>query len=151
MNEARLASVPLGGHYKLPIDHYPSTEKEKEDMNNVPYSSVIRSIMYLMISTRPDLAHAISVLSRFMSNPGRSHWDAVKWLMRYLKNTMYEGLLFKSSQNEVELLGYTDADYAGDRDKRKSISAYAFTVCGNCLSWKLHLQAVVALSTTEAK
>nr|XP_048329726.1 secreted RxLR effector protein 161-like [Ziziphus jujuba var. spinosa] len=120
-------------------------------MNNVPYSSAIGSVMYLMISTRPDLAYAISILSRFMSNPGRGHGDVVKWLMRYLKFIMHEGLLFKGSQDEVELLGYTDADYAGDRDKRKSISAYGFTVCGNCVRWKSHLQPVVALSTTEAE
>ncbi|XP_060670663.1 secreted RxLR effector protein 161-like [Ziziphus jujuba] len=151
MSEAKPVSVPLGGHYKLSMEQCPSNEQEREDMITVPYSSAIGSVMYLMISTRPDLAYAVSVLNRFMSNPGRSHWDAVKWLLRYLKLTANEGLVFKGSKDGIELLGYTDANYAGDRDKRKSISAYAFTVCGNCVSWKSHLQAIVALSTTEAE
>nr|XP_048318598.1 secreted RxLR effector protein 161-like [Ziziphus jujuba var. spinosa] len=151
MSEARPANVPLGGHYQLSIDQNPSTEQEKEDMSSVPYLSVMRSIMYLMISTRPDLVFAMSVRSRFMSNPGRCHWKAMKWLIRYLKLTVNEGLLFKSRKGGVELLGYTNADYAWDLDKRRSISAYAFTLCGNCISWKSHLQAVVALSMTEAE
>ncbi|XP_060667889.1 uncharacterized protein LOC132799611 [Ziziphus jujuba] len=129
---ARAASVPLGGHYKLFAYQCPITEQEKEYMSGVPYSSAIGSITYLMVSIRPDLARAVSVLSKFTFNPRRSHWDAMEWLMRYLKFTTNEGLLFKGSQEGVELLGYTDADYAGDQDKRKSISTYAFIVYGNC-------------------
>ncbi|XP_060670432.1 secreted RxLR effector protein 161-like [Ziziphus jujuba] len=75
----------------------------------------------------------------------------MKWLLRYVKQTLNEGLIYKGNQESVELNGYLDSDYAGDRDKRRSISAYAFTLCGNCISWKSQLQPVVALSTTEAE
>nr|XP_048331591.1 secreted RxLR effector protein 161-like [Ziziphus jujuba var. spinosa] len=117
----------------------------------VPYTNAVGSVMYVMILTRPDLAHSISVLSRFMANPGRGHWEALKWLLRYLKHTANEGLIYKKDSSEVELNGYLDSDYAGDRDKRRSMSSYAFTLCGNCISWKSQLQPVVALSTTESE
>ena len=73
MQDAKVANVPLGSHFKLSSDQCPGTEAEKEDMMNVPYSHAIGSVMYMMVCTRPDLAHAISVLSRYMSNPGREH------------------------------------------------------------------------------
>ena len=122
-----------------------------EDMVSVPYSSAIGSVMYTMICTRPDLAHSISLLSKYMSNPGRSHWEALKWLLRYIKGTVNEGLVYHSSKKGVELTGFVDSDYAGDRDKRRSTTAYVFTLCGNCVSWKSQLQSVVALSSTEAE
>ena len=122
-----------------------------EDMLSVPYSSAIGSIMYIMICTRPDLAHSISLLSKYMSNPGREHWEAVKWLLKYIKGTLTEGLVYHSSKEGVKLIGFVDSDYAGDRDKRRSTTAYVFTVCGNCVSWKSQLQSVVALSSTEAE
>ena len=76
-----------------------------ENMVSVPYSSAIGSVMYTMICTRPDLAHSISLLSKYMSNPGRSHWDALKWLLRYIKGTVNEGLVYHSSKKGVELTG----------------------------------------------
>ncbi|GAB2291727.1 hypothetical protein Dimus_038172 [Dionaea muscipula] len=107
--------------------------------------------MYSMVSTRPDLSFSISLLSRFMSNPGPDHWNALKWLLRYLNCTAASGLLFKKWTNELDLVGYVDADFAGDRDGRKSTTAYCITVGGNCVSWKTQLQPLVALSTTEAE
>ena len=134
MQDAKVANVPLGSHFKLSSDQCPGTEAEKEDMMNVSYSHAIGSVMYMMVCTRPDLAHAISVLSRYMSNPGREHWEAVKWLMKYLKGSTNVGLLFEHCPNGVILEGFVDSDFAGDKDKRRSTSAYMFTSCGNCIS-----------------
>ncbi|XP_031264308.1 secreted RxLR effector protein 161-like [Pistacia vera] len=120
-------------------------------MENVPYYNAIGSVMYSMISTRPDLAYAISLLSRFMSNPGNEHWNALKWLIRYINGTVQIGLIFCKTYASLDLVGYVDADFAGDRDSRKSITAYYFTLGGNCVSWKAQLQPLVALSTTEAE
>ena len=64
---------------------------------------------------------------------------------------MNEGLVYHSSKGGIELVGYVDSDYAGDRDKRRSTTAYVFTLCGNCISWKSQLQPVIALSSTEAE
>ena len=120
-------------------------------MENVPYSHAIGSVMYLMVSTRPDIAYAVSVLSRYMSNPGLTHWEAVKWLLRYLAHTTHYGLTFSKSGNSVCLNGYVDANYANDRDNRKSTTSFIFTLCGSCISWKSQLQPIVALSTTESE
>ncbi|TXG46575.1 hypothetical protein EZV62_027921 [Acer yangbiense] len=76
--------------------------------------------MYSMINTRPDLAQAISVLSRYMAKPGKGHWNAMKWLLRYISSTISVGLIYDCSNSELELIGYVDYDYTGDRDKRST-------------------------------
>ena len=96
-------------------------------MARVPYSNVVGSVMYNMICTTPDLAHSISSLSRYMANPGREHWEALKWLLRYIKATVNEGLVYRGGKEAVELIGYVDADYASDRDRRMSTTTYVFT------------------------
>ena len=65
----------------------PSNETEKSDMQRVPYASAVGSLMYAMVCTRPDIAHVVGIVSRFLSNPGREHWNAVKWILRYLHGT----------------------------------------------------------------
>ncbi|XP_060969596.1 secreted RxLR effector protein 161-like [Cannabis sativa] len=120
-------------------------------MKEVPYAEAIGSVMYTMISTRPDIAYAVSVLSRFMSNPGEEHWKGLKWLLRYLKGTASYGLKFNKTGSKMKLEGFVDADYASNRDTRKSITSYCFQLNECCISWKVQLQPVVALSTTEAE
>ncbi|XP_052197308.1 secreted RxLR effector protein 161-like [Diospyros lotus] len=120
-------------------------------MEDIPYANVIGTIMYSMISTRPDLAYSISLLSRFMSNPGKSHWDAPKYVLRYIKGTTGVGLSYMKRGENLDLVGYVDSDFAGDRDTRKSTTAYMFSLGGNCISWKAQLQPLVALSSTEAE
>ena len=66
-----MVSSPLASHFKLSSRHSPSTDKEKEDMRRVPYASAVGSLMYAMVCTRPDIAYAVGVVSRFLSNPGR--------------------------------------------------------------------------------
>ncbi|KAL0388456.1 UNVERIFIED_CONTAM: Retrovirus-related Pol polyprotein from transposon TNT 1-94 [Sesamum radiatum] len=104
-----------------------------------------------MVSTRPDIAYAVSCLSRFMSNPGTTHWEALKWLFRYLNGSNNSGIKFSKCSEGVKLMGYVDSNYANDRDSRRSTTSYVFTLCGACISWKSQLQNIVALSTTEAE
>lgn len=145
-------SVPLAKHFKLSLSQSPKTDEEAEKMLNIPYSNAVGSLMYLMVCTRPDLAHRMSVVSRYMSNPGREHWQAVKWILRYVKTTVAYGLLYTQSDNQSShLLGYVDADYAADCDKRRSLTGYVFPYFGNLVSWRTFLQSVVALSTTESE
>ena len=81
-------------------------------MAKVPYEKAVGSLMYLMTCTRPDLALAMGKVSRYMSNPGKMHWEAVKWILRYLKGTTDLGLMFDArSDNAKALIGYVDADY----------------------------------------
>lgn len=106
--------------------------------------------MYAMIGSRPDLAYAVGLVSRFMSRPGEIHWEAVKWLLRYMNCSAEVQLVF-TREKEFKIQGYCDSDFAGDRDKSRSLSGYVFTIGGNVVSWRSSLQPVVALSTTEAK
>ena len=149
MKEAKPVTTPLGGHYKLSKSSCPSTEEENKKMVAIPYSSAVGSLMYAMVCTRPDIAHAVGVVSRFLSNPGKQHWEAVKWIFRYLRRTSKLCLSF--GRGKLVLEGYTDADMAGDLDGRKSTSGYLFTFAGGAVSWQSKLQKCVALSTTEAE
>ena len=149
MHKVKVVSSPLATHFKLSTKQSPSTDKEKEDMERVPYASAVGSLMYAMVCTRPDIAHAVGVVSRFLSNPGREHWNAVKWIMRYLRGTSRLRLSF--GNGKPLLVGYTDADMAGEVDTRKSTSGYLITFSGGAVSWQSKLQKCVALSTTEAE
>ena len=149
MSKAKVVSSPLASHFKLNSKHSPSTDKEMEDMRRVLYASAVGSLMYAMVCTRSDIAYAVGVVSRFLSNPGRHHWEAVKWIMRYLRGTFKLKLTFGSGK--PILVGYTDSDMAGDVDNRRSTSGYLMTFSGGAVSWQSRLQKCVALSTTEAE
>ena len=102
-----------------------------------------------MVCTQPDIAHAVRVVSRFLSDPGKEHWAAVKWILRYLQGTSKMSLCF--GKGEPILDGFTDSDMAGDIDSRKSTSGYLITFAGGAVAWQSRLQKCVALSTTEVE
>ncbi|CAM8954218.1 unnamed protein product [Rhodiola kirilowii] len=151
MLECKPTKIPLGGHLELTKDFCPKTESERKKMAAVPYDVVVGSVMYAMLCTRPDLAFAVSVLSRFMSCPGEKHWEGMKYLLKYLAGTTYIGLMFAKHGSEHDLYGYVDSDFASNKDNRKSTTSFFYTWAGNCISWKSQLQSVVALSSTEAE
>ncbi|XP_038904386.1 secreted RxLR effector protein 161-like [Benincasa hispida] len=101
-----------------------------------------------MVCTRPDLALAISVVSRFMGQPGKEHWQAVKRIFRYLRGTSDVGLVYGTC-TECLVTGYSDSGYAEDVDSRRSMTGYVFTLGGFIVSWKATLQPTVTFSTTE--
>ncbi|RVW94385.1 Retrovirus-related Pol polyprotein from transposon TNT 1-94 [Vitis vinifera] len=109
MNEAKPVSTPLGSHFKLSKEQSLKTEEERDHMSKVPYASAIGSLMYAMVCTRPDIAHAVGVVSRFMSKPGKQHWEAVKWILRYLKGSLDTCLCF------------TEAEYVAATEARKEM------------------------------
>ena len=134
--DARSVSIPLASHFKLSKEHLPKTEQEKKEMSRIPYANIVGSSMYLMICTRPDVAHAISVASRYMSDPGREHWAALKWILKYLKGSMNVSLHFGDgawSEGDDVLHGFCDSDYAANMDNRKSQSGYIFTLFGTVI------------------
>ena len=94
MNEAKPMSTPFGSHFKPSKEQSSKTEAERDHMSKVPYASAIGSLMYAMMCIRPDIAHAVGVVSRFMSRPGKQHWEAVKWILRYLKGSSDTCLCF---------------------------------------------------------
>ena len=100
--------------------------------------------------TRPDITYAVSNVAKFCANPAKEHWIAVERIMRYLVGTMYLALLYR--KNELKsCVGFSDADWAGDLDERKSTSGYIFQLSGAAISWRSKKQAYVALSTAEAE
>ncbi|KAJ8751906.1 hypothetical protein K2173_000652 [Erythroxylum novogranatense] len=106
--------------------------------------------MYLA-HTRPDLAYALSVVSQFMHNPGEQHMNAVMRILRYLKSTPAKGILFTKSAHSQGINVYTDADWAGAIDDRRSTSGYFTFVGGNLVTWRSKKQNVVARSSAEAE
>eukprot|EP00253_Pinus_taeda_P032794 PITA_32794 len=132
----------------------PKTQEEEEDMSRVPYASAVGSLMYAMVCTRPDIAHAVGVLSRFMSKPGKEHWTAVKRVFRYLRGTSDYGLCYQGRpglDRVLHIRSFVDADWAGDLDQRRSTSGYVFNLFGGAVSWMSKKQSVVALSTTKTE
>ena len=106
MQNAKPVSTPLAIHFKLTKKMCPKTQEEIKYMFRVPYSSRVGSLMYAMVCTKPDIAHAVGVVSRYMNNLGKEHWDAVKWIIRYLKVISAHALCFGCS--DIVLLGYSD-------------------------------------------
>ncbi|XP_031258360.1 secreted RxLR effector protein 161-like [Pistacia vera] len=152
MRDAKIIQTPLGSHLKLAHEQSPQNEEEKLEMETVPYASALGSLMYLMVCSRPDLAFSVSLVSRFMSNPGKPHWSALKGILRYLKETRSVGIVLKKNQNsDCCVDGYANANYIGDVDKRKSTFGFVFTLWGNVVSWKSKLQHMVTLSSTESE
>ncbi len=118
-------------------------------MEKVPYLSVIGSLMYVMLCTRPDRCQAVGLMARYFSNPGPGHWKCVKIIIRYLKGTKDYWLCYKG--RELSLLGYSDADWGGDRDSSKSTSSYVFMLGNKSILWISKKQTCTALSTMKAK
>ncbi|KAJ0850581.1 putative RNA-directed DNA polymerase [Helianthus annuus] len=108
MAKAKAVSSPLTPNFKLTDKDCPSSKEEIEDMDKVPYASAVGSLMYAMVCTRPDIAHAVGVVSRFLSNPGKKHWEAVKWIFRYLRGSSKLGITFdwKWKANAYWLYGF---------------------------------------------
>ena len=120
-----------------------------DTMANVPYRSAVGCLMYLMVGTRPDLAAAVGVLSQFAADPCPTHWQALKRVFRYIQGTKTYGIEFTVDGDALQ--GYSDADWAGDTESRRSTSGYAFMMNGGCISWRSKKQRTVALSSTEAE
>ena len=115
----------------------------------MPYASAIGSLMYVMVCKRPDIAHAVGVMSRFIRRPGKQHWEAVKWFLRYLRGSSDTCLCFTGAS--LKLQGYVDADFVGDIDSRKSTTRFVFILGGIAISWDSNLQKIVTFSITEAE
>jgi hypothetical protein len=113
MQECKPIKVPIPVGAKLSADQCPKTHEEEEDMSRVPYASAVGSLIYTMVCTRPDIAHAVGVLSRYMSKPGKEHWTAVKRVFRYLRGTASYGLCYEGRpglDRVVDIHGFVDAD-----------------------------------------
>lgn len=142
MSGCRPALTPIEQNHRL-------TSESGEPVDREQYQRLVGRLIYLS-HTRPDIAFAVSVVSQFMHNPKTRHMDAVNRIIRYLKGCPGRGLLYKSSGN-LQVECYTDADWAGSLDDRRSTSGYCTFVGGNLVTWRSKKQNVVAKSTAEAE
>jgi hypothetical protein len=149
MQDCKPIDTLVGKGDSLSSEMCPKTQAEMENMARVPYANAIGNLMYAMLCTRTDICFAVRLVSRFQSNSGPTHWKAVKRILQYLRGTADYMLCYQGK--DLHLRGYSDADWAGDLDERKSTSGYAFLLGGRAITWCSKKQSCVALSTMESK
>ena len=148
LDNATPVEMPFATGAYLTTAMSPQNDLEREEMKRVPYRELVGTLLYVMVATRPDIAYALSVLCKYMANPGRAHWQATKRVLCYLKGTRHIPLVLGG---DLTLCVYSDADFAGNRDDRKSSGAYVFAIGIGAVTWSAKKQRVVALSTLEAE
>lgn len=145
MGDANGLSVPADPHVQLlPIEKESQTEK-------IPYREAVGSLIFLSAISRPDISYAVNSVSRFLNCHNDAHWQAVKRIFRYLIKTEGCGIEYSSSGSHIQLVGFSDADYAGDLVSRRSTTGFVFLLAGGPVTWTSQRQKIVALSTTESE
>ena len=150
MSECNPKSVPADPCTRLDSRAKSHTEEHSAMVQAAPYRETVGSLMYLMVMSRPDIAFAVNQVSKHCENPEPVHWNAVKRILAYLAGTTNFGLCFRK-ENEKLLVGYTDADYAGDVGTRRSTTGFVFLLHGGPVSWTSKQQSCTSLSTTESE
>jgi hypothetical protein len=134
---------------QTPMEHHLHQQEPegKEAENPEQYQSMVGSLMFLMVQTRPDLAFSVGWLARYCQRPLAMHEQAVKRVLRYLQGSITRGITY----TEGSLIGYSDASFAEDPETRRSTSGYLFMLAGGAISWKSSRQELVTTSSTEAE
>ena len=148
MKECNPSRIPMETTQRL-------RRESNSDIPEFPYRELVGSLMYLVTSTRPDLAYAVGQLSRFVSCYGPKHVGAAKRVLRYLKGTRDMSISYqktiKGNCEQFDIDGFSDSDWGTDPDTRKSISDYTFTLNGGAITWASRRQTVTAQSSAEAE
>ncbi|MGZ6285724.1 MAG: reverse transcriptase domain-containing protein, partial [Ktedonobacterales bacterium] len=164
MSECKGAQAPLP--HNVVLKSTPENVKPLPS-SQYPYRELIGSLNYLATLLRPDIGFAVSLLARFQNRPSLQHWDTAKTVLRYLKSTQRQGLLYSAQPAAVnvtdagvpeqtrrqpdEMFGYADASWAEDPEHRRSQTGYVFMLANAAIDWRSSRQTVVALSSTEAE
>ena len=145
MSNAKHARTPLpSGYHPVPFTGTSTSDLQSE------YQSVIGSLLYLMLGTRPDICYAVTTMAKYASNPSQEHLQKSLHILKYLAGTPDYALVY-TRQGGEGLFGYSDSDYAGDPTSRKSTSGYLFKLARASISWRTHTQKVIATSSTMAE
>ncbi|RVW87693.1 Retrovirus-related Pol polyprotein from transposon TNT 1-94 [Vitis vinifera] len=132
MSNCALGDTPVAKGNKFSLHQCPKNELEKKDIKRFPYASAIGSLMYAQVCTRPNIVYIVGMLGRYLSNPDMDHWKKAKRVMRYLQRTKDYMLTYHRSSH-LEIMGYSDSDFAGCLDSRRSTSGYIFMLAGGAL------------------
>ena len=151
MQDSKRGFLPMSHGIKLSKSQCPTTKDERECMDEIPYASAIGSIMYAMLYTRIDVSYALSMTSRFQSNPGECQCITVKNILKYLRRTKDIFLIYSGQEGKLVISGYTDAGFQYDLYDFRSQSGFVFCLNGGAVSWRSSKQDIVADSTTEAQ
>ena len=146
VTKSRSTSTPLPPGCKLSHSDSPQTAAAKAVIAVIPYRSAIGSLMYLATCTRPDIAAAVSSLSRYNANPGMAHWEGVQHVLRYLQGTSGEGICYRKGQ-PTTLWGYCDASHLTCPDTARSRGGYVFLSAGGAVS----LVSIVYLLRSDSR
>jgi len=122
MMDCAISMTPAEPGLKLTTEMCPTEYADKEVMKSRPYRELVGSLLYLSVCTRPDITQAVSVLTRYVANPGEQHWIAAKKVLRYLKGTIDVGLSYGLEHETTRLFAYADSDWGMDLDTRRSTS-----------------------------
>lgn len=142
-------SIPADPSTHLVTSKRPKSEGEMTTASPYPYREAVGALLYVALMTRPDICYAVGQVSKYCQNPDPSHWDAVVQIFAYLKGTADYGIWLGG--NRSGLVGFTDADYAGDKNDYRSTSSGIFFFNGGPVSWFSKKQSCTALSTTESE
>ncbi|KAL0440274.1 UNVERIFIED_CONTAM: Retrovirus-related Pol polyprotein from transposon RE2 [Sesamum latifolium] len=149
MDHSKRGVLPMRHGIKLSKKQSPKTDEELKRMSSIPYASAVGSIQYVVQYTRPDVAYALSVTSRYQACAREAHWGAVKSILKYLKRTKDMFLIYGGG--ELILEGYSDTSFQSDDDDAKSLSSFVFKLNGGVVAWKSFKQDTTADFTTEAE
>ena len=150
MQDCKPGDTPVSKGDKFSLSQCPKNDFEAKEMQKIPYASAVGSLMYAQVCTRPDVAYIVGMLGRYLSNPGLDHWKAAKRVMQYLQRTKDYMLTYRKS-DQLEIIGYSDSDFAGCQDSRRSTSGYIYLLAGGAISWKSAKQTLIASSTMAAE
>jgi len=133
INHCAPTSTPLPPGSLLSIDDCPTTSQKTSEMAKTPYCKALGSLMWLQVTTHPDLTYAVNILSRFSHNPSRSHWNTLKHTLAYVKETIDYGITYRGG-GTLNSIGYIDSDYVGCKDTRRSTEKNVFIIVGRLVS-----------------
>eukprot|EP00963_Diacronema_lutheri_P007771 scaffold671_cov394-Pavlova_lutheri.AAC.1 len=140
---------------EIPLSVPLETKTDEEISGQTIYQKIVGQLQYLGATTRPDLSQATSVLARFNSCPTTTHWKAIRGTLKYLNGTQQLTMQYcgtkEDTNQEVQITAYSDADYASNKENRRSRTGYAIMTMGALVSWQSKLQTTIATSTTEAE
>jgi len=129
MDKCSTSPVPIQKGDKFSLVQCPKNDLEQKQMENIPCASIVGSLMYAQTCTQPYISFAVGMLGRYQSNPGLDHWKAAKKVLIYLQG-MKDHMLTYKRFDHLEVIGYTDSDFAGCEDTRKSKFGYVYLLVG---------------------
>ncbi|XP_047331268.1 secreted RxLR effector protein 161-like [Impatiens glandulifera] len=133
MIKSKLIDTPVAKGDKFSLSQFPKNNSKIKEMKLIPYSSAIESLMYAQVCTGLDITFLVGVFGRYLSSPMMDHWRTTKRVIRYLNRTKDYMLTYRRS-NDLEIIGYSNSDFAGCANSRKSTSGYVYLLAGGLIS-----------------